>query len=109
MQRITASFVFAATGTTATATIHENGYLTDYILVAPNFTNSVTSTLSIADDSTSPVTIWTGDAKNENATSVVNSLSVPVDRGFTITCTISGVAGGTGGTVTTHLFIQTAK
>ena len=107
MQRTTSTFEFAATGTELTTLICENGYLTDYVLTVPNFTNNVTATLSILDDN--DVTIWTGDAKARNATAVVNSLTVPVDRNFTLKCTLSGVAGGSGGDVVAQTFIQTAK
>lgn len=104
MQSIKNSFVFDATTTSLTAPIFENGIITNYTLVCPNFTNAVTSTLSILDDD--GVTIWTGDAKNENATYLVSSLSVPVDKGYTLKATLSGVAGAGGGTVVAKLFVD---
>jgi hypothetical protein len=105
MLRLKKSFAFAATGTSLEQTIHENGVITIYHLTAPNFTNPVTSTLSVKDVDGN--TIWTGSAHNENATYLVASLTVPVDRGYTLVCTISGAAGTGGGTVVANLFVDT--
>ena len=104
MTPIKSSFVFAATGTTKSATLHENGIIIGYTMVTPNFTNPSTSTLTILDEDS--VTIYTGAAHNENGTYVVDSLLIPCDKNYTATITLSGVAGGAGGTVTLKLFVQ---
>lgn len=104
MQRVKNSFPFGATGTTLEAPICENGIATHYTLVCPNFTNAVTTTLSIKDSD--GVTIWTGSAHNESGTYLVASLSIPVDVGFKLVATLSGVAGAGGGTVVAALFVD---
>lgn len=105
MERIKQNFPFAATGTTLSLPISVNGVMTHYTLVCPNFTNPVTTTLSIKDSD--GVTIWTGNAHNENGTYLVSGLSVPVDHGFTLVATLSGVAGTGGGTVVAAMFVDT--
>ena len=98
------SFVFAATGATKTATLHNNGMIIAYTMVTPDFTGNRTSQLSIQDEDN--VTIYTGAAHNESGTYVVTGLTVPCDRQYTATVTLSGDAGGTGGTVTVKLFLK---
>jgi len=108
MQRTKHTFAFGATGTSLSVPLCTNGVLTHYTITTPNFTNNSTTTLSITDpDGT---TIWTGSAHNESLTgTLVASLSVPVDIGFTLVATLSGAAGGTGGTVTVATFVETRR
>ena len=105
MERIKQSFSFAASGTTLSRPVCVSGIMTHYTLVCPNFTNAVTTTLSVEDSD--GVTIWTGNANNESGTYLVSGLSVPVDYGFTLTATLSGAAGAGGGMVVAAMFVDT--
>jgi hypothetical protein len=98
---------FGATGTTNTAKLYENGYVTAYVMTVANFTNVVTATLSIQDDDGD--TIYTGSAHAKGATHLVASLNIPVDRNYTATITLSGDAGGSGGNVVLKLFTEFRK
>jgi len=64
-----------------------------YVLEVANYTNAVTTTLSIINANS--VTVWTGAAHDENA-----NYSVPTDvdlkGSYTFRLTLSGVSGGTG-------------
>ena len=105
MQRTKYTFAFGATDTSLSMNMCDNGVMTHYTITTPNFTNNSTTTLSIKDpDGT---TIWTGSAHNERLTALVASLSVPVGQGFTLVATLSGAAGGTGGSVVVATFIDT--
>jgi hypothetical protein len=99
------SFPFTATSLTATQTIQNNGYVTNLVFSVPNFTNGITGTLTVLDDLGS--VIYDSTAKAKNASYVVASLSIPVDYKFTAKVTLSGVAGGDGGTATVRLFTDT--
>jgi len=105
MQRVKETFQFGATGVSIEKPLFENGVITHYTLSCPNFTNAVTTTLSIKDSD--GTTIWTGNAHNENNSYLVANLSIPVDAGFSLVATLSGVAGGTGGNVVAAVFVDT--
>lgn len=82
--------------TTADVSVtHVGARATRYVLELPNYANTVTTTLSIIDANS--VTIWTGAAHAQNA-----NYSVPIDvelcGTYTLRLTLSGAAGGVGGT-----------
>lgn len=113
MERIEKEFVFAATGTTGTPeywNIDENGEIVDIIVEMPNFSNAVTGTLSVVDKGS--YTLYAKDLIPENGTShFVDLLAkklepIPVVQTTNLYFTISGAAGGTGGTVTVVLYIK---
>jgi hypothetical protein len=96
----------AATGTTFDTTVAKyEGVITRYILEVPNYTNDVTTTLSIIDANS--VTIFAGAAHAKNA-----NYSIPVDvevdgsQTYTLRLTLSGAAGGTGGTAYITLYLR---
>ena len=97
----TYSFPFDADDLTKTEVIIYNGLVKNVHLIVPNFTNPVTVTLTLVD--ISGRIIWTSAAKAmgtsynlELDTDWVDQL---VDSTLIWTVTLSGVAGGTGGTV----------
>jgi hypothetical protein len=104
MQAIKNTFAFTAISTTATNLLCENGFVRQYVLTVPNFTNAVTATVSVLDEDSN--TIYTGSAHNRNATYSADSLSVPCDKNYTAKVTLSGAAGGSGGDVTLKLYVE---
>lgn len=111
MVRTKLTFVFDATTTTLTRKIQENGHITHLVVVTPNMTNAVTSTLTIKDADS--YTIYTSAALNETTTTVIGASiaaartgSIPVDYNNDFTVTLSGAAGASGGTVQVVCFIE---
>jgi len=96
-------FPFAAAGTELSAKIDNEGFVSDIIFVVPNFTNVVTATLTIHDEDGNE--LYNSTAKAKNAIYVITGIRVPVTFGFSAKVTLSGVAGGAGGTVSARLFI----
>jgi len=104
MDRVQKTLTYNASETVKQFTINENGHMTDVAVVMPNFTNAITGTLTIEDEA--GVVLYTKATIAENATTVVNSLSVPVDHGYVAKLTLSGAAGGTGGDVSIKLWVN---
>lgn len=111
MVRTKLTFEFDATTTTLTQKIQENGYITHLMIVTPNMTNAVTSTLTIKDVDSN--TVYTSSAINEATTSIVGATiaaaetgTIPVDYNNGFTITLSGAAGAGGGTVQVVCFIE---
>lgn len=98
------AIVVAATGTTFDWTsLTLTAVATRYILELPNYTNTITTTLSIIDANT--VTVYSGAAHAQNA-----NYSVPIDvemvGTYTVRLTVSGVAGAGGGTAYVTLMLR---
>lgn len=105
MVRLTPIFNFDAVTLSLLSRICNTGYITDLIVVLPNFTNVITGTLTIEDDEAN--TLWTdpGAPRAKNAAYVVSGIRVPVDDGFNFKMTLSGAAGGSGGTAKAKVFL----
>jgi hypothetical protein len=99
--------VFDAVETVKTFKIQENGSMTDLAVVMPNFTNAITGTLTIEDED--GVVLYTKAAIARNATTIVNTLSVPVDRNYIGRLTLSGAGGAGGGTVSAKIWVDTRR
>lgn len=98
------AYAIAAAGTTFDATFKPEGeVLTRYILECYDATNAVTRTLSIIDANS--ITIWTG-AAHADAANYSIPVDVDLDGTYTFRITLSGVAGGTGGTDYLTLFTR---
>lgn len=89
---------FGAAETTKTwAFSYFNGYMVSMIVVVPNWTNTVTCTLSIVNGESRAV--YTSAALAQNASYYIYpSFPVAVET-YTLTATLSGVPGGSGGNV----------
>lgn len=104
MTRIKNIIAFAATGTTQTQKVQENGFCHTLIIVVDNFTNNVTATITISD--VDGYVLWTSSALSRNTTTRIDDTStpalgsIPIDYDYQIGVTLSGAAGGTGGNVT---------
>ena len=105
------TFTFDAATTTLTQEIQENGWARVIKVDVPNFTNAITATLTITDRNNYPV--YTSTALAKNAVAAIGSLitaadpgAVPVDYRYTLNITLSGAAGGTGGTVKVMMYLQ---
>lgn len=106
------SFVFAATGTVIDIPSDVNGWIAKMIVVTPDFTNAVTSTITITDPN--GIVVYTSSALNENTTTALGDLigtaktgEIPIgDHPWKVTCTLSGVAGVGGGTVKCAVYLK---
>ena len=93
---------FGATDTTKSYTFQCNGKVNHVLVEIPNFSNAVTTTVTVADENGVTIMSKSGLAK---ATNHVIDSTDDFDRAlagtYTITLTLSGAPGGTGGTVST--------
>jgi hypothetical protein len=105
MQKVKNTFTWASGETDAIVkTIHERGVVKVYYGVFTNATNPITFTVTVKDED--GVQLYTKADFAENATELVASLNIPVDKGFTITVTPSGDPGASGVIGTVVLFVQ---
>jgi hypothetical protein len=112
------TFIFGAADTTITQKIDANGFIKALAVQTPNFTNDVTAILTILDPlvplTGESVTLYTGSAIARNTKDPITGADItaaergdiPVDDKYTATITLSGVPGGTGGTVLVLLYLK---
>ena len=91
------SYVFGATGTSSSQTYSINGLVKQVHLRVPNFTNAITAGFDVADENGYVIYSTTGRAKNANHN--ITDMVIPLAGANTVTATLSGNAGGAGGTV----------
>ncbi len=96
------SLVFGASDTTKSLTLVAEGLMKHLHLRLPNFTNAVTATVTI--DDVDSYTIYTSGANARNGNYNLDRQGEWIDlllgqEPVTITVTLSGVPGGSGGTV----------
>lgn len=104
IKRVKKTFVFGATGTTATdQNIPVEGIIRSMTVDVPNFTNSITATVTLEDSDS--LVYFSSGALAKNTLHQV-ACGVGLDGASNLCVDISGVAGGTGGTVTVVLFIE---
>lgn len=106
MQDIKLSFGFSGSSTSNSQKITDRGYITDVAVATPNFTNAVTTTITVLDpDGKLLGTIIS--AKARNSFEMVHLTNpIPVGTNYEIKTELSGAAGGSGGTVGARLFIN---
>jgi hypothetical protein len=104
--RVKKTFVFGATGLTSTdVVIPVEGIILGLVVVTPNFTNNVTSLVTLEDSD--GVVYYTTSALNRNTTNQQDVGSgIGLDGSSKLCVDISGNAGGTGGTVTVIMFVE---
>lgn len=85
----------AATGTSFTFTLQGRGVITRYLLECFDSSGDRTRTLSLVDENSK--TIFSGAAHADNASYSVPT-DIEIDGKYTVTLTLSGAAGGSGGT-----------
>jgi hypothetical protein len=97
---------FTSTSTTNSYTLQCNGQTNMVLVEMPNFTNAITATLTVSDEN--GVTIMTKAAIAENANTMLDATD-DFDKAmagtYTVLITLSGAAGGTGGTVYTTFYL----
>lgn len=106
MTRPVLTFMFDDVTTELTKQCNENGEMIAYTLVVPNFTNAITAAVSYKDSDSHE--LYTVSGKAKNTTHVVSSLTTPIWYG-TFKITLSGAAGGTGGTVYLKPYIRRTR
>ena len=94
---------FGATGTTDSWTLVAQALTHTIVVNIPNFTNAVNTVLSITNEDGHEV--YASPSMTENGLHILKA-EVPLVRSHTVTLTISGVAGGTGGDVGTSFYLQ---
>lgn len=104
-------FVFDAATTVLTQEVQENGFCSVIIADVPNFTNAINATLTVKDRR--GYTLFTSVALARNVvTNIGDTITaadfgdIPIDNRYTLTVTLSGAAGGAGGTVKVMLYIR---
>lgn len=101
VRKLTATDVaFTSSSTTGTMSFTHTGFLTTLIVKVPNFTNSITVTAAVTDADSNELYSLAAIAKN--GTQVIHMAAdyCPVYGETTVTLTLSGVAGGSGGNIT---------
>ena len=113
-------FVFDGTTTSVTMPICNNGEVKAVAVGTPTFTNNVTSQVTIVDPlpqfgGTYSVTLYTSaQVARTSAAALVageditaaDKGAILVDKNYTMTVTLSGAAGGTGGNVLVVLYFK---
>jgi hypothetical protein len=99
VQRVEVDFVFGATGTVKSVQSVIEGEIKQIHLRVPNFTNAVTLTLSVEDESGYEIFNSGAKAKGANHNLKASDLndSILIASTFTLKATLSGDAGGEGG------------
>jgi len=99
VQRVEVDFVFGATGTVKSVQSVIEGEIKQIHLRVPNFTNAITLTLSIEDESGYEIFNSGAKAKgtNHNLKAAELNDAVLIASTFTLKATLSGDAGGEGG------------
>ena len=91
----------AADGTSDSDTLNPiNGRVTNMVLVIPDWTNTVTATLTITDADSAD--IFTEASLAQDSTHIFDQLwdKIPISGAYTVTVTLSGVPGAGGGDCT---------
>lgn len=104
------TLVFGAADTSKSITLQTRGKLISWVMKLPNFTNSVTGTLSVANGNSD--TLWADAARADNQSYYYhgaiggNPPILPLVGVTTFTVTLSGVPGGAGGNVELTLYVE---
>lgn len=98
------AITIGAAETTGNFTILGNALVHTITVQIPDWTNTVTLTLTIAD--VDSVNIYTSSALAQNTNHIITDLkdSIPIWGVNTFTATLSGVPGGTGGDVSISIY-----
>lgn len=112
VNRAKLSFVFGAADTVKSQDLNFTGQMKHLHLRVPNFTNAVTATVTLTD--ADGYTVYTSAAKARNANYNLEADAEWFDQlvsggTYNLVVTLSGVPGGTGGTVIAALRILGAR
>ena len=106
-------FVYGATGTVCTIPSDVNGWINKMIVIMPAFaTNTPTAVFTIVDPD--GITVYTSSALASGSTTPLGDLIGSADYGevpignhpWSITSTLSGAAGGTGGIIKLAVYLK---
>jgi hypothetical protein len=97
---------FGATGTTGSMSFTHTGFLVALVVDVPDFTNNITVTAAVQD--ADGLELYSLAAIAKNNTQVIHMLEkyCPVYGETTVALTLSGVAGGSGGTITVTPIVE---
>lgn len=106
MQRAKASFAYAQTDTAKTATMSGfNGMIRSIVYVLPDLTTAVSGVLTFKDNDGN--LIYTSGTINENTSTLVSSLAVPIGDKYTATFTLNAGSGKAGtDTVNIYFYVE---
>lgn len=97
------SQVFAATGQVKSYSLSATAFTHTIIVIVPAFTNAITAILSI--ENTDGHEIYASGALAKGTTHVL-AVEKPLVGDNTVKLTLSGDAGGTGGTIKTTIYLH---
>jgi hypothetical protein len=106
-------FTFGAADTAITVPSENNGWVRRIIVAVPNFSTPRTAVITF-NDVPNNLVAFTSAACANNATTAIGTAITAADTGaiplgehpWTITCTLAGAPGGTGGTVTLAVYYE---
>ena len=100
------TLAFGDTDTTKNFTISGNGKVHTLIVELPNFTNDVTATVTVTDQNSYDIYAKASLAKNDKHVITGASGYIYLDGVSTVTITLSGQPGGTGGNVKVKIAVE---
>lgn len=81
------------------------GRILDILMRVPNYTNDVTTTLTIKESSSEAMELYNSGAKARNADYHLTA-DIPCVEDLVFAFDLSGVAGGTGGDIKIKLYVE---
>ena len=99
------SAVFGATDQEKSILICQNGDITDFLVIVPDFTTAASLTLTVKDPAGDEWYMSSPIAKKQTAR-IIPEQKIPIDNNYRIYVTLNDVAGWTGGTVTVKTAIE---
>lgn len=110
MQKVTLDFTVDATTTVYNQRFNENGFAKMLIVNAGSLTNAVTITVDVKD--AAGYVVWSKSAVAKDAITRFDYAStpvfydVPMQLDGSVSLTLSGAAGGTGGSATVVIYVE---
>jgi hypothetical protein len=81
----------------------ENGFVRSIVYILPNLTTAVSGVLTVYDEDGN--LIYTSGTINENTSTLVSSLAIPIGVNYTTTFTLNA-ASGASDTVTINMYVE---
>ena len=109
MLAIKKTLSFGAAENNKSCTFYDNGFIKSIVLTLPDFATAASATkVEVLDDDGDTIysntTGWL-----EDATHLITSISVPLDKEYTLKVTLNDVAGTGGGDATVKIYLNTQE